>query len=152
MVYFWLTVWLWLQAREIPGIKIFRYEGSLFFANQKQYFDQLYTKTGCNAVKLLFAQNKVELKKKRAEKKMELQMKTKSKVVFEIVADAVQLSERIWYAANTFTCLPLCQSWIIIPHAQDSCILHSRNLSCSQCLHFWLTVIAVTVYAGRCWW
>lgn len=37
-----------MQAQEIPGIKVFRFTSSLYYANTEHFTHKLYRKTGCN--------------------------------------------------------------------------------------------------------
>ena len=53
------------QASEIPGIKIFRFESSLYFANCENFRSSLYELTGVNPRELKKQQQKAEKKKKK---------------------------------------------------------------------------------------
>lgn len=44
------------QAQQVPGIKIFSFGSSLFFANAEYFVDELYEKTGFNP-ELMLAQS-----------------------------------------------------------------------------------------------
>ena len=51
-----------LQTKEVSGIKIFRFEAPLYFANADHFMEKLFKKTGINAM-LLKAES--EAKEKR---------------------------------------------------------------------------------------
>lgn len=53
------------SASEIPGIKIFRFDSSLYFANCENFRSRLYELTGVNPRKLKKKQQKAEKKKKK---------------------------------------------------------------------------------------
>lgn len=38
----------YVQAQEIPGIKVFRFTSSLYYANTEHFTHKLYRKTGCD--------------------------------------------------------------------------------------------------------
>ena len=38
-----------MQAQEIDGIKIFRFDGAVYFANNTYFVEQCFEKTGCDA-------------------------------------------------------------------------------------------------------
>lgn len=48
-----LTTKVNLQVTEVPGMKIFRFEASIYFANAEHFRDKLYEKTGLIPRKLL---------------------------------------------------------------------------------------------------
>lgn len=41
-----------IQVKELLGLKIFRFESSIYFANAEHFRDKLYSKTGVNPRKL----------------------------------------------------------------------------------------------------
>ncbi|XP_033745654.1 prestin-like [Pecten maximus] len=74
------------QVYELPGIKIFRFESSLYFANAEQFRDRLYERTGLNPKKLKGKKQralyKALLQRKREQELAELEernLKSKSK-------------------------------------------------------------------------
>jgi AraC-like DNA-binding protein len=56
------------QAREIPGIKIFRFTSSLYYANAEYLTRRLYKKTGCNPGDLKRLQDRQKRRVEEAEK------------------------------------------------------------------------------------
>ncbi len=60
------------QAQEIPGIKIFRCDASLYYANSEFFMNKMYSRTGVNPRKLKLAINKVQ---KKRDKEMEKRSK-----------------------------------------------------------------------------
>ena len=58
-----MELYLCLQAKEIPGIKIFRCDASLYYANTEFFMNKLYSRTGVNPRKLKLAINKVQKKR-----------------------------------------------------------------------------------------
>ena len=70
------------QAKEIRGIKIFRCDASLYYANTEYFVNKLYSRTGVNPRKLKLANNKVQKKRdqERARRAKELEKLRKNKV------------------------------------------------------------------------
>ncbi|KAK2149096.1 hypothetical protein LSH36_468g04017 [Paralvinella palmiformis] len=56
------------SAKEIPGLKIFRFEASLYFANNEHFVQKLFQKSGVNPRKLVIETTKYEKKMKKEEK------------------------------------------------------------------------------------
>ncbi|XP_041858946.1 solute carrier family 26 member 6 isoform X2 [Melanotaenia boesemani] len=57
------------QAKQVPGILIFRSSATLYFANAEMYQEALGKKSGIDIMKFLSAKKKLEAKRKRHEKK-----------------------------------------------------------------------------------
>lgn len=68
---------------EVPGIKIFRFEANLYFANADQFKDRLYDKTKLNPRKLKSKKHrtlyKALLQRKREIELAELEAKAEKK-------------------------------------------------------------------------
>ncbi|XP_047235966.1 solute carrier family 26 member 6 isoform X2 [Girardinichthys multiradiatus] len=58
------------QAKQVPGILIFRSSATLYFANAEMYQEALGEKSGIDITKILSRKKKLEAKRKRHEKKM----------------------------------------------------------------------------------
>lgn len=56
---------------EIDGIKIFRYEASLYYANREHFVTKITSKTGVDARKLKIKQNKIKKKIEKYEKSVQ---------------------------------------------------------------------------------
>jgi MFS superfamily sulfate permease-like transporter len=61
------------KVAEVPGIKIFRFEANLYFANADQFRDRLYDKTRINPRKLKSKKQKV-LYKSLLQRKREIEL------------------------------------------------------------------------------
>ena len=61
------------KVAEVPGIKIFRFEANLYFANADQFRDRLYDKTKINPRKLKSKKQKV-LYKSLLQRKREIEL------------------------------------------------------------------------------
>ena len=62
-----LVIYSDIQAREIPGIKIYRFESSLYYANAEHFLTKLFHKSGVNPRDLKQARKKLEKKHKKQE-------------------------------------------------------------------------------------
>ncbi|KAM4736770.1 solute carrier family 26 member 6 isoform 2-T2 [Anableps anableps] len=58
------------QAKQVPGVLIFRSSATLYFANAEMYQEALGEKSGVDITKILSIKKKLEVKRKRHEKKM----------------------------------------------------------------------------------
>ena len=74
------TVILYLQATELPGIKIFRMEASLYFANAEYFVKKLYSKTSVDPRKLVIYREKKVKAAEKLRKQQEKEMKDPSGV------------------------------------------------------------------------
>ena len=61
------------QLISVPGIKIFRFESNLYFANAEQFRDRLFERTGLNPKKLKTKKQKA-LYKALLQRKRELEL------------------------------------------------------------------------------
>ena len=78
------TVILSFQATELPGIKIFRMEASLYFANAEYFVKKLYSKTSVDPRKLVIYREKKVKAAEKLRKQQEKEMKDPSGVRMRI--------------------------------------------------------------------
>lgn len=67
------------QAKEIPGIKIFRSSTTIYYTNAEMYLDALQQKSGIEIGKLLTAKKKEEARVKRQQEKQKKKAKKEAK-------------------------------------------------------------------------
>uniref|UniRef100_A0A3Q1I256 STAS domain-containing protein n=1 Tax=Anabas testudineus TaxID=64144 RepID=A0A3Q1I256_ANATE len=67
------------QAREIPGITIFRSSATVYFANAELYVEALKEKSGLDISKMIIYKRRQEAKQKRREKRAERRAKRQAK-------------------------------------------------------------------------
>ncbi|XP_051281647.1 solute carrier family 26 member 6 [Dicentrarchus labrax] len=67
------------EAKEIPGIKIFRSSTTIYYANAEMYLEALQEKSGIEIGKLLTAKKKQDAKLKRIQKKEKKKAKKEAK-------------------------------------------------------------------------
>ncbi|XP_058887319.1 solute carrier family 26 member 6-like [Acipenser ruthenus] len=77
----YLDVKTFKQAREIPGITIFRSSTTLYFANADLFLEALKKKVGIDIAQLLTYKKKLAAKEKRREKRQERRAKETKKMV-----------------------------------------------------------------------
>ncbi|KAK2529499.1 hypothetical protein Q9233_007010, partial [Columba guinea] len=75
-----LTFPICTQAREVPGVKIFRSSSTLYFANVELYAEALKKKSGINVDRLIEKKKKALKKLKKQQKKAEKEKAKKKKV------------------------------------------------------------------------
>ena len=63
------------QAREIPGIKIYRFESSLYYANCEHFLTKLFDKSRVNPRQLRQQQVKVEKKQRKLAEERDRQLR-----------------------------------------------------------------------------
>uniref|UniRef100_A0AAQ4S0E3 SLC26A/SulP transporter domain-containing protein n=1 Tax=Gasterosteus aculeatus aculeatus TaxID=481459 RepID=A0AAQ4S0E3_GASAC len=76
----YLDVDTYKEAKEIPGIKIFRSSATIYYTNAEMYLEALQEKSGIEMGKLLTAKKKRDAKLKRAQKKEKSKSKAKKRV------------------------------------------------------------------------
>ncbi|TNM88834.1 hypothetical protein fugu_005088 [Takifugu bimaculatus] len=67
------------EAREIPGITIFRSSSTVYFANAELYLEALKEKSGLDISKMIIYKRRQEAKQKRREKRAERRAKRQAK-------------------------------------------------------------------------
>ncbi|KAM7402173.1 hypothetical protein PAMP_017437 [Pampus punctatissimus] len=67
------------EAREIPGVTIFRSSATVYFANADLYFEALKEKSGLDISKMIIYKRRQEAKQKRREKRAERRAKRQAK-------------------------------------------------------------------------
>ncbi|XP_077937725.1 solute carrier family 26 member 6-like isoform X2 [Gasterosteus aculeatus] len=104
----YLDVDTYKEAKEIPGIKIFRSSATIYYTNAEMYLEALQEKSGIEMGKLLTAKKKRDAKLKRAQKKEKSKSKAKkrgqpSKMVEKKVSldDLGQVNEAFQHDAAT---------------------------------------------------
>ncbi|XP_070824551.1 solute carrier family 26 member 6-like [Chaetodon trifascialis] len=85
------------EAKEIPGIKIFRSSATIYYTNAEMYLEALQEKSGIDTGELLMAKKKQEAKLKRKEKKekkkAEKEEKKQKKAVFLKESEVNEVNE-----------------------------------------------------------
>jgi hypothetical protein len=100
---------LYIQACEIPGLKIFRFESSLYYANSEHFIEKLFLKSGVNPRKLRARMIKAERKLERYKTQEQNGLKQrKPKVSTKLVASNTQrpttcspIREFLWLSIST---------------------------------------------------
>ncbi|XP_041859515.1 solute carrier family 26 member 6 isoform X2 [Melanotaenia boesemani] len=75
----YLDVDIYREAKEIPGIKIFRSSETIYYTNAEMYLEVLQEKSGIDLGKLQMAKKKREAKQKRKQRKAEKKAKHEAK-------------------------------------------------------------------------
>uniref|UniRef100_A0A8C4F493 Solute carrier family 26 member 6, like 2 n=1 Tax=Dicentrarchus labrax TaxID=13489 RepID=A0A8C4F493_DICLA len=82
------------EAKEIPGIKIFRSSTTIYYANAEMYLEALQEKSGIEIGKLLTAKKKQDAKLKRIQKKEKKKAKKEAKKEPEVKEGKVSAEPR----------------------------------------------------------
>ena len=72
------------QAGDVSGMKIFRYDSPVYFANAENFKSRLYQKTGADPVRLGIKRAKVTAKRHKAAKQRELDEKRREREVKKV--------------------------------------------------------------------
>ncbi|XP_041837406.1 solute carrier family 26 member 6, like [Melanotaenia boesemani] len=80
------------EAKEIPGVTIFRSSATVYFANAELYLEALKDKSGLDISKMIIYKRRQEAKQKRREKRAERQVKRQAKKERQAQRKAKQLS------------------------------------------------------------
>ena len=72
------------QAQEIPGVKIIRFENSVYFANREYFVNRVYLKARCDPKKLELARKKAQRQKNKALEEVYEAQKDSEKVSFAL--------------------------------------------------------------------
>ncbi|XP_039971449.1 solute carrier family 26 member 6, like [Xiphias gladius] len=80
------------EAREIPGVTIFRSSATVYFANAELYLEALKEKSGLNISKMIIYKRRQEAKQKRRERRAERRAKRQAKRERQAQRAAKQLS------------------------------------------------------------
>ncbi|XP_074537034.1 solute carrier family 26 member 6-like [Halichoeres trimaculatus] len=75
----YLDIDTYKEAREIPGIKIFRSSTTIYYTNAEMYLEALQEKSGIDIGKLLMAKKKQDAKQKRKQEKAKKKAKKEAK-------------------------------------------------------------------------
>ncbi|KAK2851497.1 hypothetical protein Q5P01_007773 [Channa striata] len=78
----YLDIEIYQEAKEIPGIKIFRSSTTIYYTNAEMYLEALQEKSGIDIRKLLTAKRKQETELKRIQKKERQKAKEESKKLY----------------------------------------------------------------------
>ncbi|XP_017263990.1 solute carrier family 26 member 6, like [Kryptolebias marmoratus] len=80
------------EAKEIPGVTIFRSSATVYFANAELYLDALKEKSGLDISKMIIYKRRQEAKQRRREKRAERRAKRQTKRERRAQRAATQLS------------------------------------------------------------
>ncbi|KAK2862068.1 hypothetical protein Q5P01_001601 [Channa striata] len=81
------------EAREIPGVTVFRSSATIYFANAELYLEALKDKSGLDISKMILYKRRQEAKQKRRERRAERRAKRQAKREKQGQMTAKQLSE-----------------------------------------------------------
>ncbi|KAK2915104.1 solute carrier family 26 member 6, like 1 isoform X2 [Channa argus] len=110
------------EAREIPGVTIFRSSSTVYFANAELYLEALKDKSGLDISKMILYKRRQEAKQKRRERRAERRAKRQAKRERESQVTAKELSE-----LPVFTVEEEANDW------RDTCIDGNATNKKDQC-------------------